>query len=747
MQPFDVNLVFTTVAYSICSSLLLVVNKVTLSTVNAPALLLAVQCSFAALALYVKEQLRSRSAIQKLPPAELDRFLVVVMSFVVTLFANMQALHHSNVDAVVCARMTAPLVLSVLDYICLGRELPSKRSLFALVGVIVTSSSFLSNSYLDVTALVWIGVWYCGLLFESIYVKFAVTVSELTTIEQSFYQNIMSAGPFLGIAWATGELTYFRHTSFFQVKSGVILLLSCVLGTGMSYLSFSLRSQISATTFSIIGNGCKLLTILVNLCIWDQHATLAGTFSVIGAIISSSVYQQAPLRKTFNVTHKNLHIFGVLRKRNSWIFIVGTLALMLAIHLRSRVLSESSTSARISGVSGNVFDGKKIRSFKNTKGSIRHLSRTRSAFSDTIYDHCRHWAVCTTVFDPSAAVHDVCSRLQGYCLVVVADLKTQEPYNVSGNCTFIYFSVSRQQQLAKSSTFASRVPWNHFGRKNLGYLFAIANGAQRIWDFDDDNMLLSSDKILPRSEDTGESFLTIKDMKQISINPYPLLGAQFFAWPRGFPLDLIRQHRTRPTEAQIVEINSLVGSVGVIQALANEDPDVDAIYRLQRELPFSFNGMSQNNKLLLVPLDSYIPWNAQATLFRDTHAMWSTYLPISVHGRVSDIWRSFIAQRIFRDTCIRTAFMTEASVRQTRKPHSYLADFDAEQDLYRKSGQMLKFLNSWQAKGADFAANLESLYIDLFERDFIGRTDVELIQLWLAELKLINYTFPRLNAC
>ena len=61
--------------------------------------------------------------------------------------------------------------------------------------------------------------------------------------------------------------------------------------------------------------------------------------------------------------------------------------------------------------------------------------------------------------------------------------------------------------------------------------------------------------------------------------------------------------------------------------------------------------------------------------------------------------------------------MTEATVRQTRNPHSYLADFDAEQDLYRKSGQMLKFLNSWRAKGADFAANLESLYIDLFERD------------------------------
>ena len=48
---------------------------------------------------------------------------------------------------------------------------------------------------------------------------------------------------------------------------------------------------------------------------------------------------------------------------------------MVAIHGRSRVLSESSASTRISGVSGSLFDGKKIRSFKNTKGNTRHFHR------------------------------------------------------------------------------------------------------------------------------------------------------------------------------------------------------------------------------------------------------------------------------------------------------------------------------------------------------------------------------------
>ena len=37
--------------------------------------------------------------------------------------------------------------------------------------------------------------------------------------------------------------------------------------------------------------------------------------------------------------------------------------------------------------------------------------------------------------------------------------------------------------------FVNLLPWQNFGRKNVGYLFAIAKGARVIWDFDDDNFL------------------------------------------------------------------------------------------------------------------------------------------------------------------------------------------------------------------------------------------------------------------
>ena len=49
--------------------------------------------------------------------------------------------------------------------------------------------------------------------------------------------------------------------------------------------------------------------------------------------------------------------------------------------------------------------------------------------------------------------------------------------------------MSVESQEKSEVNFVKRLPWNSFGRKNLGYLYAIASGAEVIFDFDDDNLL------------------------------------------------------------------------------------------------------------------------------------------------------------------------------------------------------------------------------------------------------------------
>ncbi len=49
--------------------------------------------------------------------------------------------------------------------------------------------------------------------------------------------------------------------------------------------------------------------------------------------------------------------------------------------------------------------------------------------------------------------------------------------------------MSSNDQSDLNINFVNALPWRSFGRKNVGYLYAIARGAKVIWDFDDDNIL------------------------------------------------------------------------------------------------------------------------------------------------------------------------------------------------------------------------------------------------------------------
>ena len=70
-----------------------------------------------------------------------------------------------------------------------------------------------------------------------------------------------------------------------------------VLGTAMSYFAWLARSLVSATLFTILGNVCKVLSIVINVMIWDKHATPFGILCLLFCLVAAYFYQQAPLRR------------------------------------------------------------------------------------------------------------------------------------------------------------------------------------------------------------------------------------------------------------------------------------------------------------------------------------------------------------------------------------------------------------------------------------------------------------------
>lgn len=139
-----------------------------------------------------------------------------------------------------------------------------------------------------------------------------------------------------------------------------------------------------------------------------------------------------------------------------------------------------------------------------------------------------------------------------------------------------------------------------------------------------------------------------------------------------------------------------------------------------------------------------MPFNAQATLFRRA-AFWSLYLPISVHGRVSDIWRSYIFQALTKCTRQLVA-MHSPVVEHVRNSHSNLADFNAEIPLYEKAGRLVDFVQQYICPHDTLPLCLLDVYMELFRRGYVEEEDVFGVQAWLLELMHIGTVeFPRIH--
>ena len=428
--------------------------------------------------------------------------------------------------------------------------------------------------------------------------------------------------------------------------------------------------------------------------------------------------------------------------------------------LRNKALHNS-----MSGSTGKRFSGSKIRAYNIAKKSSCRFQNVapidRSLFDIGPEDSCSQWAVVTTIHVPNESIFSV-SKLNNWCLVIVGDNITPENKHkeLAKRENVFFLSASYQKQTLESNSFIRLMPFNSFARKNIGYLFALYYGAKVIYDFDDDNVLAPLEDAttvqLPfiYKENIGfENTALVKyvqnlghdDVESKAFNPYAYMNpSHAHSWPRGFPVDQLQKNFDLWDSTNTTVGDIKYSSIGVIQSLCDGDPDNDAVFRMTRRESTKFTFDRSKTALpLLIPASMYTPYNAQAT----THlynAFWGLYLPISVPGRVTDIWRSYITQRIMKEVGLHVMY-TPPIVNHERSSHDYLADFEAESDLYSKTTSLLSFLDNWVPTANSFAETIFELWVALYEHDYIGLSDVEAMEEWLSFLLAIEYEFPSIQ--
>jgi len=330
--------------------------------------------------------------------------------------------------------------------------------------------------------------------------------------------------------------------------------------------------------------------------------------------------------------------------------------------------------------------------------------------------------VITTIHAGSPGV-DAFSKIPGWRLIVVGDAKTP-PLEAAGAYDFLCLDAQFGFGKANRLDLPRLLPENHYARKNAGYLAAIAAGATTIYETDDDNLPAQDWSPVP---DPGSPFACARTLTPADdatvCNVYAHFAPGSACWPRGYPLECVA------AQARPHAVMDGAHEVGVWQGMADDDPDVDAIWRLTRAEPVRFQ---RREPVSLAP-GVWSPCNSQNTTWRSDAFRW-LYLPATTSMRASDIIRGYIAQRCLWADGLRLGFLGP-TVRQERNHHDLLSDLDAETLLYTRAGELIETLADLPVESWQPDERLVAIYRTLVSLRFMHRKELDLVEAWASDIE------------
>jgi drug/metabolite transporter (DMT)-like permease len=222
--------------YSLCSSTLLLANKMAMEYVPNPTLISFLQVLFATLVVFLIQFLR----LDKVDTFEWHKvkpYLLYIFFFFTSIYANMKSLSVSNVETVIVFRACTPIAVCIIEYFFMNRDLPSLKSALSLLAVAGGAVIYcLSDSQLQlegISAYYWVITYFVLITLEMTYGKNLTSTVKMDSVwGPVLYCNALALLPFMMMAGYEGNMA--SQIELF-LSSGVkglsVLFFSCVVGT------------------------------------------------------------------------------------------------------------------------------------------------------------------------------------------------------------------------------------------------------------------------------------------------------------------------------------------------------------------------------------------------------------------------------------------------------------------------------------------------------------------------------------
>ena len=285
--------------YCLSASLLSIINKWAVMKFPYPGALTALQyfTSVAGVLLCGQFKLIEHDGLNL---RTMWKFLPAAVMFYISIFTNSELLLHANVDTFIVFRSAVPIFVAIGETLYLHQPWPSLKTWLSLSTILGGSVIYVfTDNQFTVTAYTWAVAYLASMSIDFVYIKHVVMTIGLNTWGLVLYNNLEALMLFPLELLIMGEFDQMKvdsskvsnWLSLFDVVLPVAL--SCLFGLSISFFGFSCRRAISATGFTVLGIVNKLLTVVINLLIWDKHASFVGTIGLLICMSGGVLYQQS----------------------------------------------------------------------------------------------------------------------------------------------------------------------------------------------------------------------------------------------------------------------------------------------------------------------------------------------------------------------------------------------------------------------------------------------------------------------
>ncbi len=264
-----------------------------------------------------------------------------------------------------------------------------------------------------------------------------------------------------------------------------------------------------------------------------------------------------------------------------------------------------------------------------------------------------NFIVTTTINEPTRATHKFCELIKAqdsWIFLVIGDTKTpHDSYRKLGADypNLVYLEPSEQDELFPE--LSESIGWRKIQRRNIGFVYAYAAGAEHVATVDDDNIPYDN-----WGQDVKVGQDVTYDCHRSTASAYfdPLAPTQTnHLWHRGYPIEHLQ------TRHQIESLGKRTKKCLVQANLWDGDPDIDAMARLTHRPLVDYKEIAG-----AYGSEQIAPFNSQNTILHRSVIPFYAVLPFI--GRMDDIWggggvfynnTSRIQFSTMSPPCIRTA--------------------------------------------------------------------------------------------